>query len=118
MIHIYLKIGQNVAKINFTCFHCGSKLRMPAKYAGRKGRCPKCKAKNTIPSNDDTLEDTIIIMFNDIDDYEDEEDMTGPDPFALTQDGLDDMGNPLSEYEQQDDDDEYKDDDDGNLPNG
>ncbi len=66
-------------KIKFTCFHCGSKLRMPAEYAGRKGRCPKCKAKNTIPSMDDTLEDTIIVMFNDMDDYEDEQYEKEPD---------------------------------------
>jgi hypothetical protein len=52
---------------------------MPAKYAGRKGRCPKCKAKNTIPSMEDTLEDTIIMMFNDIDDYEDEHDEKEPE---------------------------------------
>ena len=83
-----------MSKIKFTCFHCNAKLKMPAKYAGRKGRCPKCKAKNTIPSNDDTLEDTIIMMFNDIDDYEDEQDKT--------EDEIDPM----------------KKDDNGNLPNG
>ncbi len=65
-------LDERVSKIKFTCFNCNSKLKMPAKYAGRKGRCPKCKAKNTIPSMDDTLEDTIIVMFNDMDDYEDE----------------------------------------------
>ncbi len=69
---------------------------MPAKYVGRKCRCPKCKAKNTIPSPDDTIEDSIINMFNDIDEYEDEHaesEPEDPDPFSLTQDGLDDMGN-------------------------
>ena len=60
-------------KIEFRCFHCNAKLKMPSKYAGRKGKCPKCKAKNTIPSNEDTLEDTIMMMFHDIDDYEDEQ---------------------------------------------
>jgi hypothetical protein len=79
---------------------------MPAKYAGRKGRCPKCKAKNTIPSNEDTLEDTIMIMFHDIDDYEDEQDMPEPDPFASMKDEWDDIDDPI------------KDDDGGNLPNG
>ena len=63
-----------MAKIKFTCFHCEAKLRMPAEYAGRKGRCPKCKAKNTIPSMEDTIEDSIMDMFHDIDDYEDEQD--------------------------------------------
>ena len=103
-------------KIEFRCFHCNSKLKMPAKYAGRKGRCPKCKAKNTIPSNDDTLEDTIIVMFNDIDDYEEEQydkKQDEDDPLALAQDEYSEMG----EFEQQDDD-AYKDDDGGNLPNG
>jgi len=71
---------------------------MPSQYVGRRCRCPRCKAKNTIPSPDDTMEDSIINMFNDIDKYDDEhtepeDDDDEPDPFSLTQDGLDDMGN-------------------------
>jgi phage FluMu protein Com len=86
-----------VPNIKFRCFKCNAKLEMPEEYIGRKGRCPNCKAKNTIPSPDDTLEDSIMMMFKDIDDAEDEQ-------FE-------------SEYEQQDGD-SYKDDDGGNLPNG
>jgi membrane associated rhomboid family serine protease len=34
--------------IRFTC-PCGKRLKMPSKYAGRTGRCPKCNARIKIP---------------------------------------------------------------------
>ena len=34
--------------LRFYCT-CGQKIKMPAKYAGRNGKCPKCKLKITIP---------------------------------------------------------------------
>ena len=86
-----------MSNIRFSCWKCNAKLEMPEEYVGRAGRCPKCKMKNTIPSMHDTLADTIMIMFNDIDDWEDEQ--------------------AEKEFEQYDPD-GYKDDDGGNLPNG
>lgn len=59
-------------KIKFLCFHCNAKLETDAIHAGRKGRCPTCKTKNTVPSLHDTLEDSIITLFNDMDEYEEE----------------------------------------------
>jgi len=59
-------------KIKFSCFHCNSKLEIDSQYVGRKGYCPKCGAKNTVPSMHDTLDDSIIMLFKDIEDYEDE----------------------------------------------
>ena len=56
--------------IKFHCFHCNAKLSMPKKYIGRKGRCPKCKAKNTVPSPLYTLDDEIMTMFSDIKEHE------------------------------------------------
>lgn len=79
--------------MKFKCFHCSSILRVKDKYVGRKGKCPKCGTKNTVPSPDDTIEDSIMTIFNDMDDAEDEE------------------------FEQQEKD-SYVDDDGGNLPNG
>jgi membrane associated rhomboid family serine protease len=35
--------------IRFTC-SCGKRLKMPAKYAGRIGRCPYCNARLKIPN--------------------------------------------------------------------
>ena len=58
--------------VKFSCFNCEAKLEAPTKYIGRKGKCPKCGAKNTIPSPNDTLEESIITLFKDIDDFEDE----------------------------------------------
>ena len=63
--------------IKFKCFNCGAKLEMEDKHVGRKGRCPKCKAKNTIPSPQDTLEESIIMLFQDIDENEEESDEIG-----------------------------------------
>lgn len=60
-------------RIKFSCFHCNAKLEVDLKHVGRKGKCPKCGAKNTIPSMHDTMEDSIIMLFKDIDDYEDEQ---------------------------------------------
>jgi len=60
-------------KIRFICFHCNSKLEAPINKAGRRGRCPKCKAKNTIPSCHDTLDDKVVTLFEDIDRYEEEQ---------------------------------------------
>ncbi len=34
--------------IRFEC-QCGKKLKMPAQYAGKKGKCPKCGARIKIP---------------------------------------------------------------------
>ncbi len=34
--------------IRFTC-PCGKRLKMPSKYAGRMGRCPKCNARVRVP---------------------------------------------------------------------
>jgi len=60
------------SKINFTCFHCNAKLSAPIAEAGRRGRCPTCRAKNTIPSCEDTLDDQVVILFEDMDKYEEE----------------------------------------------
>ena len=35
--------------VRFHC-HCGQSIKMPAKYAGRTGKCPKCREKIIIPS--------------------------------------------------------------------
>ncbi len=35
--------------VRFHC-PCGQSIKMPAKYAGRTGKCPKCREKVTIPS--------------------------------------------------------------------
>jgi len=35
--------------IRFTC-PCGKRFKVPAKYAGKTGRCPKCKRRLRIPS--------------------------------------------------------------------
>jgi DNA-directed RNA polymerase subunit RPC12/RpoP len=61
-----------VEKVKFSCFNCEAKLEVDEKYIGRKGRCPTCGAKNTIPSPQDTLEESIIALFKDIDEYEEE----------------------------------------------
>ncbi len=38
--------------IHFECEHCGHAVRVPAAHAGKKGRCPSCKAVVDIPSSD------------------------------------------------------------------
>ncbi|MBE3144264.1 MAG: rhomboid family intramembrane serine protease, partial [Planctomycetes bacterium] len=35
--------------IRFAC-SCGRRLKMPAKYAGKTGKCPKCNARLKIPN--------------------------------------------------------------------
>lgn len=37
--------------IRFACTFCGTKIRVPAKYAGKKGRCPNCKKVVLIPES-------------------------------------------------------------------
>lgn len=59
--------------IKFRCFNCNSKVEAPDWAGGRRGKCPKCKAKNTIPSLHDTIEDNILTLFEDIENYEDEQ---------------------------------------------
>jgi hypothetical protein len=35
--------------IRFAC-QCGKRLKMPAKYAGKTGKCPKCNGRLKIPN--------------------------------------------------------------------
>ncbi len=35
--------------IEFSCLHCGKELSVSAKFAGKKGKCPKCKGAISIP---------------------------------------------------------------------
>ncbi len=60
-------------RIKFTCFNCEVELEVPEGYEGRRGRCPKCLAKNTIPSSDDTVEDCIITLFEDMETHEEDQ---------------------------------------------
>ena len=92
--------------VKFTCWKCSAKLETSNHYIGKKGKCPKCRSKNTIPSMHDTLEDSIIIMFNDMDENEEKEN-----------ENEENEENRKSEFEQYDSE-SYKDDDGGNLPNG
>ena len=36
--------------IEFACSQCGREVRVPQKYAGKKGRCPHCRAVEAIPA--------------------------------------------------------------------
>ena len=36
--------------IEFACSQCGQKVRVPQRYAGKKGRCPHCRAVVAIPA--------------------------------------------------------------------
>ena len=63
-----------MSNIRFSCFNCSAKLEIDEKHVGRKGKCPKCEAKNTVPSPNDTLEDSIMKLFKDLEDFEDSED--------------------------------------------
>ena len=36
--------------IKFKCSNCGTEIRVDDEYAGKKGRCPHCKAVNDIPA--------------------------------------------------------------------
>ena len=65
--------------IRFRCFVCNAKLEIEDKHVGRKGRCPTCKTKNTVPSPNDTLEDSIMKLFKDLDDLEEEKDIGDDD---------------------------------------
>ncbi len=38
------------AAIRFSCPHCGETSRIPAKYLGRRGKCPKCRAEVEVPA--------------------------------------------------------------------
>jgi DNA-directed RNA polymerase subunit RPC12/RpoP len=42
----------NMDSVKFTCFRCSKSVRALVKHAGRKGKCPSCKAKNTIPGHE------------------------------------------------------------------
>lgn len=41
--------------IHFTC-RCGQRVKMPGKYAGLIGRCPKCSARLKIPGGQEDIE--------------------------------------------------------------
>ncbi|MCK4293475.1 MAG: rhomboid family intramembrane serine protease [Planctomycetes bacterium] len=41
--------------IHFTC-RCGQRIKMPGKYAGLIGRCPKCSARLKIPAGQEDIE--------------------------------------------------------------
>ncbi|MCY2932151.1 MAG: hypothetical protein NTV86_22180, partial [Planctomycetota bacterium] len=36
--------------LSFVCPHCGNRIQVPVKFAGRKGHCAKCKALVQIPA--------------------------------------------------------------------
>jgi DNA-directed RNA polymerase subunit RPC12/RpoP len=36
--------------MKFHCQNCGKEIRVPSAYAGKKGRCPECKAALIVPS--------------------------------------------------------------------
>lgn len=36
--------------IRFDCPHCGKSLRVAAKFAGKRVRCPKCNSLSAIPT--------------------------------------------------------------------
>ena len=38
--------------IRFVCGHCGRAVQVPARYAGKKGRCPYCGALMDVPNQD------------------------------------------------------------------
>ena len=58
-------------RILFACFNCEKQWSANGDYAGKKIRCPDCRAKNTIPSPGDTLADSIANMILDIEVHED-----------------------------------------------
>jgi hypothetical protein len=55
---------KNPDMTSFTCRNCGLKIRVPAKFAGKKGKCPKCKAVVIIPGMSDELELKLQISEN------------------------------------------------------
>ncbi len=38
--------------IDFSCNHCGKKLRVPDDFAGKKAKCPQCQEVVSIPAAD------------------------------------------------------------------
>jgi DNA-directed RNA polymerase subunit RPC12/RpoP len=42
--------------ISIACTQCGTTIKAPDEAAGKKGRCPKCKAVILIPELDDFVE--------------------------------------------------------------
>jgi hypothetical protein len=42
-----VRVGQ--VSIGIICRHCGARLRVPEKAAGKLGKCPKCKEKIRVP---------------------------------------------------------------------
>jgi hypothetical protein len=43
--------------IRFSCEKCKFKIKALEKYAGKKGKCPKCKAMCIIPKEEYTISD-------------------------------------------------------------
>lgn len=44
-----MRIWYSLVTMRFHCENCGREIRVPRKYAGKKGRCPECKAVLTVP---------------------------------------------------------------------
>ena len=42
-------------KVRFYCKGCGTVVQIDSKYAGQRGKCPKCQTPNTIPHYDEVL---------------------------------------------------------------
>ena len=59
--------------IKFNCEHCGKSITAPDEYAGKKGKCPGCKAV-VIIQDPDVLEDVDVIE----DDVEVAEEVAAP----------------------------------------
>jgi len=38
--------------ISFKCPHCGTALQDPSDFAGKKGKCPRCKKEVIVPERD------------------------------------------------------------------
>ncbi len=47
--------SQTPSMIRFYC-SCGKRVKVPAKYAGKSGRCPRCKQKIRIPASTERYE--------------------------------------------------------------
>ena len=43
------------APISFACPECGAHIKAPAEFAGKRARCPKCKAAVLVPDGDEEL---------------------------------------------------------------
>lgn len=46
--------------IKFTCHQCAGRIKVPASLAGRKGRCPKCRAAVRVPRPQRELETVLL----------------------------------------------------------